>query len=198
METTLKYLTTTEKSELFEVINQDSSIHAIRNRAIFNIAKYCALRVSEINMIEISDYDPLLSHIYCKREKGSSNNTIRIVDSYVKNSMDLYLEQRKSIFPDSKYLFMSQKGFPISRKTLDYTIKEYCKKTSIPSDKRHFHVLKHTRAIELGNEGLDLKEIQWWLGHKNIDNTQIYMQFTTYQQETLYAKLMKRSTENGY
>lgn len=191
--TTIKYLTQSEKEELFQVIKMDSSLHAIRNRAIFYLAEYCALRVSEVGMLEQADYIPEYSHIYCRREKGSISNTIRIIDTEVLSALNDYLFIRDKKYPDSKYLFVSQMGNPISRKTLDHIMKTYCKNTSIPTGKRHFHVLKHTRAVELGNNDLDLKEIQWWLGHKNIENTQIYMQFTTTQQNALYKKLKGHS-----
>ena len=52
-----------------------------------------------------------------------------------------------------------------------------------------FHSLKHTRGQFLADSGLDIKEVQYWLGHKNIRNTYIYFQFTRQQQEQMYEKL---------
>lgn len=185
----IKYLKENETQELMNVLKSDRSMYATRNRAIFYLAKYCALRVSEIGMMHISDYNDLYNEVYCRREKNSYHNTIRIIDSEVIKFMKLYLEERKLNSNNSPFLFISQLGNPINRKTLDHIIKNYCKQTSIPKEKHHFHVLKHTRAVELANSGLDIKEVQWWLGHKNINNTLIYMQFTTKQQEALYQKL---------
>ncbi len=185
----IKYLRTEELTQLFESVESDHSRHAIRNKAILRLALYCALRVSEITYMELSSYNPFSRQVYCRREKGSNNNTIRIIDSEVLNALDHYLTVRQTFYPESQYLFPSQKGSPISRKQLDAIIKHYCKNTCIPPDKRHFHVLKHTRAVALGDAGLDIKDIQWWLGHKSIENTMIYMQYTTNQQETLYRKL---------
>ena len=195
---TIKFLKENEIEELFTAIKNDRSKHAKRNKAIFYIAKYCALRVSEVGMICISEYDSDLAQIYCKREKGSNNNTIRIININVKNALDDYLQERNNTTVKSPYFFLSQMGNPISRKMLDVLIKKYCRNTSIPKDKHHFHVLKHTRAIELGNSGLDIKDVQWWLGHKNISNTLIYMQFTTKQQESMYMKLQLLERENKY
>lgn len=67
---------------------------------------------------------------------------------------------------------------------------KYCRNTSIPADKHHFHVLKHTRAVQLADLGVNVQDIQWWLGHKKIENTLIYMQFTTAQQDRLYRYLL--------
>ncbi|MBV4445947.1 tyrosine-type recombinase/integrase [Clostridium tyrobutyricum] len=56
--------------------------------------------------------------------------------------------------------------------------------------KWHVHALKHTRAVDLCNSELDLKEIQYWLGHKEVSNTEIYFQFISQQQENMYKKLV--------
>lgn len=40
---------------------------------------------------------------------------------------------------------------------------------------------------------MDIKELQWWLGHKSVSNTEIYFQFTTKQQEKMYSKLEEKS-----
>ena len=50
------YLNQWETSELFEEIYVEQSLHQMRNIAIFEIAKYCALRVSEITNMQLSDY----------------------------------------------------------------------------------------------------------------------------------------------
>lgn len=185
----IKYLKNDELKQLFLALESDRTRHAVRNKAIFYLAYYCALRVSEITNMGFSAYDPLNQQIYCRREKGSNNNTLRIIDKQVLYALNNYLKLRESLYPESCYLFPSQMGSPISRQQLDTLMKKYCKYTAIPSDKHHFHVLKHTRAVTLGDAGLDIKDIQWWLGHKNIENTMIYLQYTTHQQEILYQKL---------
>ena len=74
-------------------------------------------------------------------------------------------------------------------------MKYYGKNAGLPEEKSHFHVLKHTRAVELADLGLDTKEVQFWIGHKNIANTEIYLQFTTTQQNTLYRKISALTAE---
>lgn len=191
---TIKFLYTTEKDALFKAIEQDTSRHGIRNNAIFRIAEYAALRASEVGMIRMQDLNFSLESnkktIFIKRLKHSNNNTLRILDDKVIQALVNYLEYRQCNGITSDYLFPSQKGKPISRKTLDDLMKNYCQQANIPSQKAHFHVLKHTRAIELAESGLDTKEVQYWTGHKNIANTEIYLQFTTKQQEALYQKLI--------
>ena len=186
----LKYLTDYEKTSLFNSLLHDNSRHAIRNQAIFLTAKYCALRASEIGLLQLSDYDPYRNVIHCERLKGSNCNTLQIIDPEVSNSLNQYIYFRKTIPVSTNILFLSQNLTPISRQQLDRLIKYYGKLAAIPEDKRHFHVLKHTRGVELAEAGLDMREIQFWLGHKNISNSQIYISYTARQYEAIYHKLI--------
>lgn len=197
---TIKYLYAHEKNALFRAIEKDPSLHRIRNMAMFQIAEYAALRASEVGMIKMTDLNLSNSsgrdQIYFKRLKHSNNNTLRILDEELLKVLRNYLSYREICGIDSDFLFPSQKGNPISRKTLDDLMKRYCQIANIPDEKAHFHVLKHTRAVELAELGLDTKEVQYWTGHKNIANTEIYLQFTTTQQETLYRKLLNNAVSS--
>ena len=191
-DTKIKYFTQQETKRLFDAINNFKSIHTVRDLAIFRVAYRCGLRASEIALIKLQDYNMIKGEIYCKRLKGSKNNTIRF-DDKTKNAVDKYIDEN-NIIDDNEPIFKSQKNKPISRQTLDYLIKKYCKLANI-ADKRkyHFHTLKHTTAVHLAESDMDIKELQWWLGHKSVTNTEIYFQFTTRQQERMYLKLSDKS-----
>lgn len=191
----IKYLYPYEKEHLFRIIENDTSKHSIRNKAIFYLAEYAALRASEIGLIELEDVNLQTKEIYFRRLKNSNNNKLRLLDEKVLFSLCEYLDYRKEHDINFKYLFPSQKGTPISRKTLHDLMKYYGKNAGLPEEKSHFHVLKHTRAVELADLGLDTKEVQFWIGHKNISNTEIYLQFTTTQQNTLYRKISALTAE---
>lgn len=188
--TQIKFLSPEETSTLFRVIACDTSAHALRNKAIFSVAKYCALRASEIGMIQMTDYSIVTHCIYCKRLKGSLSNTIKIVDPVVIDYLDAYYHERLKTASHTPFLFLSQKGSPINRRTLDDMIKKYGVIANLDITKRHFHVLKHTRAMELIEySGVELRDIQWWLGHKSIDNTMIYLAYTSKAQEKLFERI---------
>lgn len=189
----LKYLSLSEFDELIDAIQKHdlSSRFQKRNLTIFLLAKYCALRVSEIGLIEFSDYNISDKTIFCRRLKGSVSNQLKIVDPLVSRMVDYFFMQRSSNPNHGKYIFASKTEKPIDRRTLDELMKYYCSFTSIPRDKWHFHALKHTRAMELmETDGFDVRDVQWWLGHKYIANTMIYLNYSIQAQKSLYTKLV--------
>ena len=188
-ENEIKYFTQNELKSLFKAIEDSGNRHAIRDLAIFRVAYDCALRASEIGMINVEDYSK--PNLYCRRLKGSKNNmlelqpvTIRILNKYIK-------QYNKN---DGEVLFTSQEKNPISRQTLNDLTKFYCEEAKIKDKgKWHFHTLKHSAAVHLAESGLDLKELQFILGHKNVANTEVYFQFTTTQQQVMYEKLKRNN-----
>lgn len=188
----IKYFTQQETIRLFNAIGSLDSIHQLRDLCIFRVAYRCALRASEISLIRLEDYNIEKGELYCKRLKGSNNNTIRL-DIKTKDILNEYIKIC-NIYSTSEIIFKSQKNAPISRQTLDYLMKKYCDSAKIDDKtKHHFHTLKHTCAVHLAESDMDIKELQWWLGHKSVTNTEIYFQFTTKQQEKMYAKLALKS-----
>lgn len=81
----------------------------------------------------------------------------------------------------------------MSRRGLDWLMKQYGKTAKLPADKQHFHVLKHSIATHLLDAGADIRFVQDWLGHSNIQNTVIYTYLTSATRSerarTLFRKL---------
>lgn len=197
---TIKFLTDEEFLELFTTLEKQrrkaetdlKEKCAIRNKAMFAIMYYCALRVSEAMDIRKEDFNVYKNELYCRRKKGGKNNTLRIIPEY--QWVTDCLKKHIKVNRPTSYMFTNfiDTSTPLSRKTCDHLMKKACSKTSISSDKWHCHTLRHTKAVNLAEDGLDLKEIQYWLGHASITNTEIYFQFTTSQYETMYKKLRKK------
>lgn len=190
----LKYFSREEVRRLMRACEKDTRKHARRNEAMIKLALYCGLRVSEVGHIRREDLHTDNWRIYCRRLKGSQNNMLLIADKGIfpktLPALRKYLRIRKAEHNCSPYLFPSAKGNPISRQQLDLIMKDYCKKAGIQdTGKWHFHTLKHTCAVHLADAGMDIKGIQYWLGHKKVDNTLIYFQFTPIQQERLFRML---------
>lgn len=184
----IPYFSQDEINKLFKAISSSNDIYKTRNEAIFKIGYYCALRVSEIGLLRVDDINLMKNEIYCRRLKGSLNNTLEILDSGILRSLKRHMRENNP----TDILFCSKQFGPISRKMLDVLMKKYCVAANLKdSTKFHFHTLKHSRAVHLAEMGLDLKEIQYYLGHKEISNTLIYFQFTTSQNKEMYRKMRK-------
>jgi site-specific recombinase XerD len=58
-------------------------------------------------------------------------------------------------------------------------IQKYAKQAELPKAKRRFHALRHAIAVHLLDAGADVAFVQDRLGHANIQNTMVYMRYTT-------------------
>lgn len=199
MKTTIKFFTKEELNYFFgelekERLNAETEYarnSACRNEAMFKIMYYCALRVSEVCLLRTCDFNPLNNELHCTRLKDGLNNTLRILDKDVLRALKRHI---KVNCPETYLFESSHSGKMLSRKTIDHIFKRIGNKTEMKcTEKFHCHTLRHSRAVALADDGLDMKEIQYWLGHSDISNTQIYFQFTSRQQETLYQKIRKSS-----
>lgn len=182
---TIKFLTLDEWKALFSVIENK------RDRALFLIAYRHGLRASEVGLLRRSDLHEKPMKIMIHRVKGSisglhpvQSDEMRLLKSYLKTRPD-----------DSPVLFLSRNGQEISRITLDWLMKKYGESAGLPKEKRHFHVLKHSIATHMLEVGADLRFLQDWLGHSNIQNTVIYTALVNTTREekarSLFMKLPK-------
>lgn len=183
----VKYLTRDEFKRLINTIEKSSSINKLRDLTMIMLAEYCGLRISEAINMKKSYYIRELSEIFCPRMKDSNSNTLKILDKDLIKILNYYLDHTNN---NSEYMFITKNGNPMGRQTAYDMFKRYCVQANIIMDKdATFHSLKHTRGQFLADSGLDIKEVQYWLGHKNIRNTYIYFQFTRQQQQRMYNKL---------
>ena len=192
MDTTIKYFTQNELKRLFNAIKNSGDRHALRNLCIFRVAYRCGLRASEVGLLKLEYYNKLKGELYCKRLKGSWNNTIAL-DKETTKVLNRYIKEY-GIKQEVEFIFKSQEQKPISRKTLDYLMKRYCKMAKIKDkNKWHFHCLKHSIAVHLAESDLDIKEVKFWLSHKSVNSTLCYFQFTSSQQKTMLEKLERHN-----
>ena len=104
------------------------------------------------------------------RLKGSPSGAHPLQPDEAK-ALKAWLRHRPS---PSSILFPSNRGDPIARRTLDWLMKKYAAAAELSPDKRHFHCLRHSIATHLLDAGADLRFVQDWLGHSNIQNTVTY------------------------
>ena len=177
---TIAYLTPDETGRLFTQLADHT-----RNKAVFLIAYRHALRASEIGLLRTDDLDFKRLRIMLHRLKGSYSGEHPIQPDEAK-ALKTYLRERIN---ESPILFTSNRNDPISRRTLDWLMKTYGSQAGLPLAKQHFHVLKHSIATHLLDAGADLRFVQDWLGHSNIQNTVVYTYLTSNTRETTARKV---------
>jgi site-specific recombinase XerD len=165
----ITFLTQDEVRRLFAVIT------STRDRARFQLAYHHGLRASEVSLLQRDDIHETQGRIYIPRVKGSIATTypmqpedVRLVRAYLRTRED-----------DSPYLFISRRGIPLERRSYWDLMQKYGEGAAIPKPKRRFHALRHAIAVHLLDAGADVAFVQDRLGHANIQNTIIYMRYTT-------------------
>lgn len=196
---TLTYLSQKELSKLFRTIEKGwkSNHFWLRDLAMYHIVYFCWLRASEVGMIRCDQYNRKTGEIFVKRLKWSLNNTIRL-DETRRKVLDRYIREYSNdslcgIHSDDDFLFKSKNGKSLAGGTVHYIFRKHAVEAGFTEKKRHVHILKHSCAVHLAESGVDIKELQFYLGHKSIDSTLCYFSFTSKQLDAMYEKLEKRS-----
>lgn len=160
----LQFLSLDEVRSLFAVITDK------RDRAAFMIAYYHGLRATEIGLLQKDDFQKKLLRIRIHRVKGSIGGVYPLQREEAR-ALKEYLATRTDSLP---YLFLSREGNGISRSMLYELMRYYGELAKIPLAKRNVKVLRHSIAVHLFEAGADIRFVQDWLGHTNIQNTVIY------------------------
>ena len=185
-----RYLTYEELLEIFQEMPLKTNSD-LRNRLLLEFLYATGIRVSEIISISISDLDFFNQSV---KILGKGKKT-RIV--YYNDVVKKLLEKYLDIYPklnkkDLQYLFLNQKGDPLTTSGVSYIINQVIKKISF---KKHItpHMLRHSFATHLLNNGCDLATVQELLGHSSISTTGIYTHVTLDHIKDVYYKAHPRS-----
>jgi integrase len=176
---TMQFLTQEELKRLFAVIKDK------RDKVLFLLAYRHGLRASEIGLLQRTDVDLKQGRITIHRLKGSLSGIYPLQPDVIK-LLRSYLRTRTDASP---YLFISNRGVPIDRRTLWCAMQTYGKKAGVPPEKRKFHSLKHSISTHLLDARGELRFVQDWVGHKNVQNTTKYAQMTNPRRDDEARKL---------
>lgn len=168
----IRFLT---KSELQRLLDKAKMVSS-RDHCMILLGYRHGLRASELCNITDDNLDLDAGNLRCERGKGSTSNWQQLAKDEVKAIKAWIRKRPKS---DSKYLFTSRKGTPLSRSQFFRLFRKYAQAVGIPADKRHPHVLKHSLGTHLANGGCPVQVIQQRLGHRNIHNTMVYLQISS-------------------
>ena len=168
------WLTKEEVQKLYDAINDD--ILGIRDKAMLAIFYGCGLRLNEGASIELKDIDSSRKVLHVRKGKHYKERFVPIAEKNFEE-IKLYLDYaRPQLMQQIKHanLFTdANKGRAMHKQSLYLRIKRLVKKAGIKK-KVGTHTLRHSIATHLLQSGMKLERIQQFLGHGNLDSTQIY------------------------
>lgn len=163
-----------------------------RDKAMLEFAYATGMRVTEIISLDIEDVNLDAATVVCKT--ASKNRTIPLGSLSLKALKD-YVENARPILvkdENEKALFVNINGRRLTRQGFWKIIKYYKEQAHITKEITP-HVLRHSFATHLLQNGADLKSIQTMLGHSDISSTQVYMQFQDDSIKNIYRKAHPRA-----
>ena len=139
------------------------------------IAFFYFTGVRRIELITIKELDISLESSTIKVMGKRSKERIIPILPKLKKLLISYGEVKSKFIGNttSKYLFISKNGKQLSEKFVYRTVNEYFKLVS-PKIKKAPHVLRHSFATHLINEGADINSVKELLGHSSLSATQVY------------------------
>lgn len=181
------FLNYEEINKIFESIETDS-ILKIRNKCIIELLYDTGIRVSELVNIKIQDIDfeEKTIHIFGKGKK----QRIVYFGSFLTNILDMYLNKSRNYLlngKDNNYLILNNRGDKITTRGIELIVDNIVEKSAI-KHKISPHVLRHTFASHMLNNGADIKTIQQLLGHESLSTTGIYTHITSDVLRSEYLK----------
>jgi len=160
----------------------------LRDRAMLEVLYACGLRVSELVGLRL---DQVNLHVGVVRVIGKGNKERMVPMGEIGIYwLERYLLEGRSLFLKktlSAYLFLTQRGGPMTRQAFWHLIKRHALNAGITKPLSP-HTLRHAFATHLLNNGADLRALQLLLGHSDLSSTQIYTQVARERLKQIHAE----------
>ena len=176
---------------LLDKVEFPDDYEGLRDKLIINLLYYTGMRRAELINLKISDVD-------------SAGNKIKVLGKRNKERLipitkellllyNIYIIKRDEQFADLEdYVFLTKKGKKLYPKSVYYTVNKYLNLVT-KIDKRSPHVLRHSFATHLLNNGADINAVKELLGHANLSATQIYTHNTFEKLKRVYKQAHPRA-----
>jgi integrase/recombinase XerD len=164
---------------------------AMRDHVMVELLYSSGLRVSELISLKLEDihFEAGFLRVLGKGSKERivpvDMGTIERIKSYINRQRQEILKKKHS-----PYLFITNRGRPMTRQRFWQTIKKFGRKLGIELSP---HIMRHSFATHLLEGGADLRSLQKMLGHSDISTTQIYTKVTTERLKQVYSKYHPRA-----
>jgi len=165
-----------------------------RDLAIIELFYGTGIRLSELSNLKLNDVD-FVNKLIKVSGKGSKERLVPLGEIAV-SSLKKYLEVRsqflkKTITKDISAFFLNKHGKQLSRRGIQRRVEKYLQQ--VTSSGKNPHVLRHSFATHLLDEGADLMAVKELLGHANLSTTQIYTHVSTERLKEIYRQAHPRA-----
>ena len=164
------------------------TLEGLRDRAILEVLYSTGMRRSELQHLAVFDVDMARGVVAVRQGKGKKDRVVPIGERAVE-WVERYLEKVRPQFmvtPDAGVLFLTMDGDEIQASTLSKWVHDYLDRARL-NKAGSCHVLRHTAATLMLENGADIRFIQAFLGHADLSTTQIYTQVSVTKLKEIHA-----------
>ena len=181
-----------ELTDLMQAVGSPVGFEEIRDKLIIDMFYTTGMRRAELIGLMIKNVD-LSSKVIKVLGKRNKERIIPVLPIIIEQ-LDLYLLERNAIgvIVDADYFFISKKGLKLSESFVYRLINSYFSKVS-KKVKKSPHVLRHTFATHLLNNGADLNSVKELLGHSSLASTQVYTHSSLAELKKVYTNAHPRN-----
>ncbi|WP_298897377.1 tyrosine-type recombinase/integrase [uncultured Psychroserpens sp.] len=181
-----------EMKQVLEALNSAKDFEGLRNRLVIELFYATGIRRIELVQLKISDVD-LSNNTLKVLGKRNKERLIPLIDSVVKTIEDyLHLRNNLETIVDNSHLFLTKKGVKIYETLVYRIINDYFSNVSTKV-KRSPHILRHSFATHLLNQGANLNAVKELLGHSSLAATQVYTHNSIAELKKVYSNTHPRS-----
>lgn len=178
-------------------VEEKNDYKELRNRLIVMVLYAAGMRRSEVVSLKISDYDSSRS-VFHISGKGGKEREIPVIP-FLSERIILYLRKRNSSYPNcaNDSFFLTDKGETLYLAFVNNIVKKELATLGKLGGKRSPHILRHSFATHLLNDGADLNSIKEVLGHSSLAATQVYTHNSFEQLKKIYITAHPRAKKGG-
>ncbi len=164
-----------------------------RDALILEMLYSTGIRVSELANLKLKDIN-FGEHKILILGKGNKERYV-YYGTKCQKLLDKYLSDGRTMYPASAYLFSNKHGNKLNERMIRMIVDECGRKAKLNVHVTP-HVLRHTYATHMLNEGADLKSVGDLLGHENLSTTQIYTHVSNERLRKVYLSSHPRAKKN--
>ena len=183
-----------EIEDVLEILKEEDSFLGLRNKLIVELFYSTGMRRGELVNLKLNDISDSQKTIKVLG-KRNKERIIPLLPSAL-NTIASYIDYRKSLssIKDVHYLLLTEKGAKVYETLVYRVINNYFSKAS-EKVKKSPHILRHSFATHLLNEGADIKSVKELLGHSSLASTQIYANNSISKLKQVYKNAHPRNSK---